>query len=160
MGQVPRHAARKPKFSLSCFLAGFCSFSLTAHLSDKCFPTGQFEDRLGFQFQFSFGLEFPGADFSFAREITASPSIRFLYSIRSVSCGLCSLKFYKLLIEQDSLLLARFSEQRLSGMWGQSLLSGPVWEAAWQSPNGHTLSSHSMLKGLPGEQPEAGGLLI
>ena len=74
--------------------------------------------------------------------------------------GAGTLKFYKLLIEQDSLLLARFSEQRLSGMWGQSLLSGPVWEAAWQSPNGHTLSSHSMLKGLPGEQPEAGGLLI
>ena len=53
-----------------------CSFSLTAHLSDKCFPTGQFKDRLGFQFQFSFGLEFPGADFSFAREITSNPSIR------------------------------------------------------------------------------------
>lgn len=77
-----------------------CSFSLTAHLSDKCFPTGRFEDRLGFQFQFSFGLEFPGADFSFAREITLSPSFRFLYSIRSVSCGLCSLKFYRSLIEK------------------------------------------------------------
>ena len=53
-----------------------CSFSFTAHLSDKCFPTGQFKNRLGFQFQFSFGLEFPGADFSFAREITSNPSIR------------------------------------------------------------------------------------